>query len=663
MEPYNGKLSLQRIIGMVFRNEDVNTLALPKGAVARLGRGVVTDISFSPDTEMLAVGSRIGAWLYCLSKQSVLALLDTKRGVVFAVALSLDGRLLATGNWDGDVKVWDVQTQLCISETKREAVFDAASQLVFSPDGQCLASSGGYYDAVYIWHPRTGERIAKFTLGNLPRQGPRPYIIPLAFSPDSEYLAVATADNTISVWDIETGERVVCFSGHVERVVAIAFSPCGRFIASGDQKGTLQQWDVRTAYLIEPPVQYSKNAVIPSYTVDSVLRAAAVYKTTIAVWDVNRNEKLTAFNHNGEIGGRCFSNGTHLIIASSSDFKMWTADENDRVSSIPGHTHIPFSLAFSPDGQNLASVGSGLATCWDITTKQTRWISSTGTYIHSLSFSTTGSKYGFGTREDILALWNFETNEPMLVLAEKNKYLKIVPALKGSMWAGGDIEGKVYVWDRQGKQTLYRGHTDSIEALVFSPNGKQLASASRDKTFIIWDVATGEQIISLPLLSKRLAPEIYTGDPHIIQSVLSGENPCTQEAEIKSITFSPSGNLIAAGFEGRIQIWDAETYETYMIILPARNYRRQYALAFSPCGCYLASGAWWWNTEKVPIYLWEVTTGENITTFWGHPTDVQDLVFSPDGALLASGSYDGTILLWNLNPFTYSRKQNLGTSV
>ena len=88
--------------------------------------------------------------------------------------------------------------------------------------------------------------------------------------------------------------------------------------------------------------------------------------------------------------------------------------------------------------------------------------------------------------------------------------------------------------------------------------------------------------------------------------------------------------------------------------IPQPQTQKPYALAFSPCGKYLASGTWWQREkgmEKMAIRLWEVATGEEITTFWGHPTDVQSLAFSPDNTLLASGSHDGTILLWDVEPF------------
>ena len=88
-----------------------------------------------------------------------------------------------------------------------------------------------------------------------------------------------------------------------------------------------------------------------------------------------------------------------------------------------------------------------------------------------------------------------------------------------------------------------------------------------------------------------------------------------------------------------------------MTIPQPHGFQNPFALVFSPCGQYLASGTWWQGTNKVPIQLWDVASGENIVTFWGHPTDVQSLAFSPDGALLASGSYDGTILLWDMTPY------------
>ena len=117
---------------------------------------------------------------------------------------------------------------------------------------------------------------------------------------------------------------------------------------------------------------------------------------------------------------------------------------------------------------------------------------------------------------------------------------------------------------------------------------------------------------------------------------------------VDTVAFSPCGHKIACGMLNQIRLWDVNSCRT-LWTLPHDPYPR--ALAFSPCGKYLASGLWWnrgVETEKVPIRLWEVATGENIATFWGHPTDVQGLAFSPDGTLLASGSFDGTILLWGL---------------
>ena len=123
------------------------------------------------------------------------------------------------------------------------------------------------------------------------------------------------------------------------------------------------------------------------------------------------------------------------------------------------------------------------------------------------------------------------------------------------------------------------------------------------------------------------------------------------KATPEAITFSPDGTLIAGGVFREIWLWNATTYETHMVICLPHGCWRAEALTFSSCGRYLVSGASWQGTDKVSIRLWDVATGENIHTFWAHPTDILSIHFSPDGELLASSSYDGTILLWDMKPF------------
>ena len=158
-------------------------------------------------------------------------------------------------------------------------------------------------------------------------------------------------------------------------------------------------------------------------------------------------------------------------------------------------------------------------------------------------------------------------------------------------------------------------------------------------------------MVQLPL-TLPLDTAKYKGDARCIRRALKWmEEGSENSAEIKAIAFSPCGTVIAGGLWREIRLWDATTYQIRMAIFQPLGCQKPFALTFSPCGRYLASGAWWQGTEKVSIRLWEVASGENIATFWGHPTDVQSLAFSPDGALLASGSYDGTILLWDMKPY------------
>lgn len=642
-------------------------------------RGLISTLDFSPN----------GKWLATGNADSIVKVWDFHKGVCISRIEHSEGK----------------------NGKERETI----SRIVFSGDSQHIAASVGLTGHVYIWNAETGKRISRLSPIPEIRLKWRGVRRPLCFSDDSTLLACANATNvagtadSISVWYVKTGESVASLKGHTDLVHSLDFSPCGQFLASCDMSGILREWEVASRNEVRVLPEYAKKyRMIPSYSPSGVLRAVGVGKvdtSTTFVWDVERGEELKTFKLPAAIGSIRFSKGTSLAFARAAEINLWDADTPHIVAAISMDISFPSFVTFSPDGQTLLAAGIGPATCWEVVSKkQVQFLSraamktpaSTQTKIHSVYISPSGNVEALGTCRNMLYAWNLHTHQTITPRAAQkgstsfafrpeelseplddklyvwdrqgNSYAitghtthkeyvqAAVFSPTGEKWASGDYEGRLYVWDRHRKQPkVLVGHTDSIEALAFAPDGEYLVSASNDGTVRIWNVTSSEELISLSLI--QLDAECYSGDLHHKQELIKQQRERRNRAdkparpEIRAITFSPHGDLVAGGLYGEIRLWDATTYEIRRAILPPLTCRRQFALAFSPCGYYLASGAWWDGTEKVSIRLWKVATGENTATFWGHSTDIQDISFSPDGTLLASGSFDGTLLLWDMTPY------------
>ena len=354
--------NLQTVSEEIDVDTDVTTWALPEGAIARLGRGQVGPLEPSPDGKCLLVGTLIGLWWYELATMKPVDLWETERGMVSALGFSPNGALLATGNWDGGVKVWDIQSRCCLATLQRTGQFDLASELVFSPDGQYLASSGGRYDAVYVWDIKTSEQIAKFTVDEELQPRHRPTCIPLTFSPDGRCLIGATPENTFSVWDIETGERLAHLTGHSFSLTALFLSPCRKFLVSVDRDDNLRKWEIdKLTANISIPVVTSLpktiNWVQYTYSSDGILIAAMVSGTTITILDVKRNRKIATLVHKEVVQKvRFLQKGSQLVITGEDTIQVWNIGESaPQFSSIRGHISVCGAVKFSPDGKILAA--------------------------------------------------------------------------------------------------------------------------------------------------------------------------------------------------------------------------------------------------------------------------------------------------------------------
>lgn len=658
---------------MEINNTDITTWALPEGAIARLGRGSVKDIAFSPDGEyLLAVATDIGLWWYELATMQPIALWETERGMVSVVSFSDDGQWIATGNSDGIVKVWETQNPRCILEVGKRVLNGNVSQLAFSPDGKHLAAShvfANWVSSVPVWSVETGVSIAEFTVEK-PKAKSAPGVFrPLCFSPDGTRLAYLSSANTISVTHLETQKHISQFNIHALRVDNLVFSPCGQFLAAGIRKKTdgnqtveVHVWNVPKETL-EIVTEYDGYQVKLTYLPEGSLKVADIYKNEVVIWDTSQQEKRGTFEHRGGAYAACFSSdGQQFAIASPRDFQVWR-ENTPQVASLQGHLRHPNSVTFTQNGKTLVSghtAGSGIV-FWNVAEKRAQQTLFMDTELPSTILR---GRLAVSPDEEFLAasymktieFWHVASHTRITTFTEPQFVGRLAFSPIGECFVSTTTDGTLYMWDvnrwKKGDR-LYR-HTEHILALAFHPDGKILVTASKDGTAWVWDVARRSFVTSLSL-AWPLSPNLYKGDEKAIERALKAAASNSQKArarEIWNITFSACGTLLAGGIANEIRLWDATTYETRMVILPPEESRRPFALAFSPCSRYLVSGSWWGFKDKVSIRLWDVTTGENVHTFWGHASDVQDLAFSPDGDLLASAGYDGAILLWDMKPYT-----------
>ncbi len=644
-------------------HKDITTWELPEEAIARLGKGKVSDVAFSPDNESLAVATSIGLWWYALATMEPVALWETERGLVSAVSFSNDGKSVATGNIDGSVKVWKTQNQRCILEIGKRVLNGRVSQLTFSPDGKHLAASHTFADSVGtvpVWSVETGAPIAEFTVEK-PKARPAPGVFrPLCFSPDGVRLAYRSSDNTISVTHLETQKHIAHFNIDTQRVDSLVFSPCGQFLAAGIRKKTdssrtaeVHVWNIPKETL-EIVTEYDGYQVKLTYATEGTLRVADIYEDKVVISDAFQQDELDTFEHHGDSRAARFSgNGQQFAIASARDFHVWQAD-TPKVKTLPEHLAHANAVIFSQEGRTLVSGpqrGGGIV-FWDVAKRQLQRKFQTDV-AQCIAVAADEKFLATGFLKTI-EIWHIPSGTRLTEFTEP-RVSAVAFSPTGEHFASAAGDGELYLWDVQHweKHHTLIGHTGWIRYIAFRPDGQQLVSASMDKTARVWDVADGSLMTTLPL-TRPLDTNLYKGDHEAIERALeiASKPQKSRDNTVWSITFSPCGNLIAGGMRREIRLWNAATYETHMVILPPEESRRPFALAFSPCGQYLASGTWWYpGSDKVSIRLWKVATGENIKTFWGHPTDVQNLTFSPDGTLLATSGFDGTILLWDMKPY------------
>ena len=499
-------------------------------------------VGFSADGQTMAVGHREGTvQLWQAATGEAGPLLAGTTGLIFSLALSGDGRMLVTGGRDGHLCLWALpagQLQQVI-ETQAGAIH----VLAFSPDGKFLASGHGDM-VIRLW---TIDAQARLHLHHTLR-GHTQTIWSVVFSPHPaargggngsvarQLLVTGSSDQTVRVWDVETGQTLYMQRGQPRVLAAHAIS---RFPQTQPAA---------------PPITHQE----PSW-----LLAAAGYDQLVHVWQghgaqADVTHRVLRGSH-GPLYSVAISPDSRSVASAGYDrtVYLWDIASGQLRQTFHGHTKRVPSIVFHPDGGLLASGGEdGTVRLWslrEVGQGQGRGVEGSLPaqpvavlqadldVVHDLTFSPDGRILARGGTDRSLRLWDMtQSHYPELVEARKmvqdeseEDIFAVTFSPDGSKVAcsGNHL---IRLWDFRSGELLFimRQHTAWILSVAFSPNGATLASSSIDCTVCLWDVASGA-----------------------LHHILTGHTE-----RVYKVGFTPDGSAaVSSSFDGTIKFWDTQS--------------------------------------------------------------------------------------------------------
>jgi WD40 repeat protein len=533
---------------------------------------IITGVAFSPEgTHLLAATTDHNLYLFDTQTGEELRSLTGHDDMVTDVVFSADGHRALSGSLDKTLRLWDVDSgeQLLRLEGHTGVILAVA----LSADGRIAASSAGDETiadtaddeidrTVRIWDLNSGE-----ALHTLEPEGG--FVRTVAISPDGRSALTATwsaQGAVISLWDLDTGENVRNFFGHSDVITSIRFSPDGRTLLSASWDQTLRLWDINTGIELTRFESFQDHLLAIDISPDGQFILAA----------------------SGNLGG----NEIDIAFENSQDTSVWLVDlqNRDLVRTMTGHEDWPWTVALSPDGRTAAS-GSGplrppvidsSIRLWNVASGEEllRLEAHTDT-VESLAFSPDGNRLISVGWDGYVILWDATNGDEIRRFGESGpahdeRATAVAFHPDGSQAASGSSDGTIILWEVSTGTELRRfaGHETSVAGLVFTPDGMGLVSALWDQTLRLWDINSGQEIRRYEGHSDRVNAVAVHPDG---DRLLSGSWDATvrlwdidsgqeirrflgHNGPVQAVAFSHDGHLALSGSaDTSMRLWDLAT--------------------------------------------------------------------------------------------------------
>jgi WD40 repeat protein len=577
-------------------------------------QGPLLSCSRSPDGKFFVAGTFDGRLLLWDAKTgSDLGSfeLHPKDDYVVGCPFSPDSKWILAAGWNGPLKLFNLQDKKDGPPLPRHE-----SQILacgFSSDGKRIFSCSADQIVVWDFSPAGAEPRRQWSKG-------REHWQTCVISPDGNWVIAGTADGTLGLRDVASGQEKSFASGHAGLRYSALSSDGARFATVSDD-GTLKVWDVASRAELITLEAHTNKVQSCSFSADGRRIASASYDRTVKVWELaNPTKSITMLGHTELLQDVCFSvDGTKVLsVAMDGTFRLWDAETGLPLGRLVSPVEIVNACVFSGDGTRLASASHfGAAKLWDASNgAEQHMLKGHAAEVLALAFSSDGQKILSASADRSLRLWDATTGRQLRVLSGHGGPVAAcdISADRKTI-VSASWDGTLKLWDMESgtERATLTGHTNWVQQVLFISGGKRIISCSLDKTIRIWETASGT-----------------------LESILDDH-----QTFIGGCGVSRDGSLLVSGTGGgTLRIWDLQTGQQKFRLTGHTGPIR--SCVFSPDGLKILSA----SMDKT-LRLWDAKSGELRFILNGHEGEVLTCAWSHDGSNALSGSEDFFVKIWD----------------